>query len=121
MHDAAVDFDFGRGYHAGARTIFYTGTPAIQSYSSHGSEIGSILTSSRLPPFFRLDLRFEKRWELGKRRWISFVVEVLNATFTKETVAIDCTSPGFPGETSSCQNQTIGPVTIPSIGVEGGF
>ncbi|HEY4118473.1 MAG TPA: TonB-dependent receptor plug domain-containing protein, partial [Byssovorax sp.] len=106
--DAAVAFDFGRGYHAGARAIFYTGNPAVQNYTTAGYSVGSVYTGSRLPPFFRLDLRFEKRWELGKRRWLSFVVEVLNATFTKETVGVDCAAPSFSSATS-CENQVIGP------------
>jgi hypothetical protein len=50
-------------------------------------------------------LRLEKRWNIKKTGWISFVAEMLNATFHKETF----------GDTE------IGPVTIPSIGVEGGF
>jgi hypothetical protein len=59
----------------------------------------------RDPAFYRLDLRVEKRWTLGRAAWISFVVEVMNATLHKEQ---------FAGE-------EIGPITIPSIGVEAAF
>ena len=50
-------------------------------------------------------MRVEKRRTFGERYWLAFVIEMLNATFHKETV----------------QGVEIGPVTIPSIGVEGGF
>jgi hypothetical protein len=47
----------------------------------------------------------EKRWNLSKTVWLSFVAEMLNVTLHKETV----------------KSQEIGPVSIPSLGVEGGF
>jgi hypothetical protein len=57
-----------------------------------------------------VDLRLEKRWPLAKSAWISFVTEVMNATLSKETFA-----------SGTGADTTIGPVTIPSVGVEGGF
>jgi hypothetical protein len=58
-----------------------------------------------------VDLRFEKRWAVGPTgAWLSFVVEVLNATLSRETF-----SSGVGSE------QTIGPITIPSVGLEGGL
>ena len=59
----------------------------------------------RDPAFYRLDLRVEKRWTLQKARWISFVAETLNTTLHKEIVS----------------NVELGPIAIPSVGVEGGF
>lgn len=53
----------------------------------------------------RLDLRLEKRWDLSKSAWLSFVAEMMNAALHTE-VAL---------------GQTIGPVSIPSVGVEGGL
>jgi hypothetical protein len=38
----------------------------------------------------------------------------MNATLSKEAVTTTCTLSG-------CEAEMIGPVTIPSIGVEGGF
>ena len=67
------------------------------------------------PPFFRVDLRLEKRWQLGQKTWISFVAEWMNATLSKEAVGTMCTL------NDGCQTQTVGPVSIPSLGVEGGF
>ena len=85
--------------------MFYTGLPKAPDPTD---------PDDRLPAFFRVDLRLEKRWQLQKSWWISAVAEWMNATLSKEAVATTCTLRG-------CQAQLIGPVTIPSIGVEGGF
>lgn len=103
--NTAIAFDLGRMWRAGTRVTFYTGLPKLPDPSDD---------STRLPSFFRIDLRLEKRWQLGKTWWLSAVAEWMNATLSKETVATTCTLQG-------CTYQTIGPVTIPSIGVEGGF
>ncbi len=103
--NAAVGYDLGRGWRAGTRVVFYTGLPASTLAGA---------PPSRLPAFFRLDLRLEKRWRLGERAWISGVAEWMNATLSKEAISTRCTLQG-------CEAQTVGPVTIPSLGVEGGF
>ncbi|MCK6536512.1 MAG: TonB-dependent receptor [Polyangiaceae bacterium] len=90
--NAALTYDLGRSWRAGTRGLFYTGTPI------RGED-------ERNPPFYRLDLRAEKRWSWGKTTWLSFVAEVMNATLSKETIG----------------DREIGPVTIPSLGLEGGF
>lgn len=104
--NAALAYNLGRNWRAGTRVIFYTGIPKTPDPTDS--------TTTRLPPFFRLDLRLEKRWQLGESTWISVVAEWMNATLSKESVATTCTLQG-------CQTQEIGPVTIPSLGLEGGF
>jgi hypothetical protein len=104
--NAAVAFNLGRNWRAGTRATFYTGLPKAPDPTDP--------SSTRLPPFFKLDLRLEKRWQLGKKTWVSFVAEWMNATLSKEEVGTSCTLQG-------CQSMTIGPVTIPSLGIEGGF
>jgi TonB family protein len=99
--NAAVGYDLGRGFRPGARVVFYTGTP---TQTASGDASGSSSTA-RDKPFYRLDVRMEKRWKLGGSAWISLVLEVMNATLRKEN---------FSGE-------EVGPITIPSIGAEGGF
>lgn len=110
--NTALAFDLGRNWRAGTRLTFYTGLPKEPVPSD---------PSTRLPAFFRIDLRLEKRWNLkwtppggAGGSWISFVAEWMNATLSKEAVSTTCTLAG-------CQAQEIGPVTIPSIGAEGGF
>ncbi|MBS2012262.1 MAG: energy transducer TonB [Deltaproteobacteria bacterium] len=104
--NGALAFDLGRNWRAGTRVTFYTGLPKAPDPVDP--------TSTRLDPFFRLDLRLEKRWQLGKTTWLSFVAEWMNATLSKEQVATTCTLRG-------CEAQLVGPVTIPSLGLEGGF
>lgn len=102
--NTALAFDLGRNWRAGTRFTFYTGLPKAPDPTND---------DTRLSPFFRVDLRLEKRWSF-KTWWISFVAEWMNATLTKEQVSTTCTLAG-------CTAQEIGPVTIPSIGAEGGF
>jgi hypothetical protein len=104
--NAAAAYNLGRNWRAGTRVVFYTGVPKAPNPTD---------ASTRLPPFFRIDLRLEKRWQLGERTWISAVAEWMNATLSKEAVGTMCSL------NEGCQTQTVGPVSIPSLGVEGGF
>ena len=104
--NGALAYNLGRNWRAGTRVTFYTGLPKAADPTDPGA--------TRLPPFFRLDLRVEKRWQLGPRAYFSFVAEWMNATLSKEAVATTCTLRG-------CETQTVGPITIPSLGIEGGF
>lgn len=107
--NAALQFDFTRGFSAGIRGMLYTGTPAWPP--------GQILAyDRRLPPFFRLDWRFEKRFTIGKNGFVSLIAEVQNTLLSQEVLGLSC-APGAP----ACEEQKIGPVTIPSLGVEGGI
>jgi hypothetical protein len=101
---AALAYDLGRRWRAGGRFVLYTGVPTVPN------------TKGLIPPareehpprdplFYRVDVRLEKRWMLAETAWIAFVAEVMNATLNTETVL----------------GEEIGPVTIPSLGVEGGF
>jgi hypothetical protein len=105
--NAAIAFDLGRKWRVGTRVTFYTGLPKAAGDPTDPS-------ATRLAPFFRTDLRLEKRWQLGRTTWLSFVAEWMNATLSTEEVATTCTLAG-------CEAQKIGPVTIPSLGLEGGF
>jgi hypothetical protein len=107
--NAALSYDLGRGWRAGGRFSFYSGTPVQPEHDPQGDEDPSHAreaSDEREPSFYRLDLRVEKRWGLRGTGWISFVAELMNATFNKET---------WPG------GEEIGPVSIPSLGVEAGF
>ena len=105
--NVAVAFDMGRLWRAGTRFTIYTGTPVVPPGGNGLIPPPRSQSPDRDPLFYRLDLRLEKRWNLNqaKTTWLSFVAEVLNATLHTEVL----------------QGQTIGPVTIPSIGVEGAF
>ncbi len=106
----ALAYDLGAHWRAGTRFVFYTGFPAQEDTP------GVLRTEHplRIPSFYRIDARIEKRWRLGKDGYWAFVVEMLNATLNKETVNVNCSG-------GTCQTDEIGPVSIPSIGVEASF
>jgi hypothetical protein len=107
--NAALAYDLGRSWRAGTRLVFYTGTPKFSA--ANGLIVGTRPRHpDRGPWFYRVDLRSEKRWSMGEKSWLSLVFEVLNTTLRKETFA-----------SSTGTDTELGPVTIPSIGLEGGF
>jgi hypothetical protein len=100
--------------------VFYTGRP----YSPTVQNVAvPPFNSERLPPFFRLDVRLEKRWRAFGDGYVAFVLEGMNVTLSKEAISQQCQSDGTlsPLRYDTCQPQYIGPVTVPSIGVEAGF
>lgn len=92
--------DLGRNRRVSSRLLGYGGWPSDEP------------PGSRLPPFYRMDLRIEKRWVWSEHRFISFVIEGLNVTATKEVLARSC-------DDGRCRNEEFGPLVAPSIGVEG--
>jgi TonB family protein len=104
----ALTYDFGRGIRAGFRTMLYSGVPALLLEGSP-----KFTADRRGSPYFRMDARIEKRWQLGQNSWWAINGEILNATSTKEVVRIDCGT--------VCVERFAGPVILPSIGIEAGF
>lgn len=101
---SAVAYDLGRGWRAGTRFSLYSGPPRLDAEGA----VGAFFRPSdppRDPAFYRLDFRVEKKWRVTDTAWLSFVIEMLNATLNTENIS----------------GQEVGPVTIPSIGLEGGF
>ena len=115
-----LSYDLGRRWRAGARLLFYTGTPYSQL---DGSLPVPPYHAYRTPAFYRIDFRLEKRWQLGQTGSIAFVLEGQNVTLRKESgLGLDCEGHGTPqSETTTCEPSTIGPITIPSVGVEAFF
>jgi hypothetical protein len=102
--NAALSFDLGRNWRAGTRLTVYSGIP-VQPASTGLVPPPRDASPQRDPVFYRLDLRLEKRWKFHSGTWLSFVMEMMNATLHKEILV----------------GKEIGPVSIPSIGVEIGF
>jgi len=100
---SALSFDMGRGWRSGARFSIYSGPPILDS--SAASALFRPSDPERDPVFFRLDFRVEKKWRFLETTWISLVLEMVNATLNTETI----------------NGNEIGPVSIPSFGLEGGF
>jgi len=113
---AVASYDFGRGWKAGTRLFAYSGRPYTPSY--HGGP-SLPYDTARLPAFWRIDARLEKTWLLrGGRDRITVVLEGINVTLNQEAIDAHCDVSQVGS--SSCID-TLGPITIPSIGVEGAF
>jgi TonB family protein len=121
---AALSVDLGRGWRTGARFVGYSGIPMRPAQPAFPGQVVGV-PPERTPAFVRVDLRVEKRWQLGKHGWISAVLEALNATLSREVTGYSCGTalalPGAAPVTASCLERVVGPVSVPSLGVEGGF
>lgn len=100
----ALAYDLGHRWRAGARLVLYTGVP--KSVAGGGAVAPPPAEHpERDPAFYRIDVRLEKRWQISQKAWVSLVLEMLNATLHKESFG----------------DREIGPVSLPSIGLEAGF
>jgi hypothetical protein len=118
---AVASFDLGKSWRIGGRLFAYSGRP----YTAIAIDSPVMpYDSQRLPGFFRIDARLEKAWLLGGKDRIAVVLEGVNVTLNKEVVSATCglavTSPRAP-IANTCTLDAIGPITIPSIGVEATF
>jgi hypothetical protein len=98
--------DLGANWRVSARFLTYRGWP------DEGADPNAKVPKGRLSPFVRLDARVEKRWRFRKEGYISLVLEVLNATAAEEVIRRECND-------LACFDTTVGPITVPSLGVEG--
>jgi hypothetical protein len=104
----AAAYRLGDSWRLGGRFVLYSGIPAEVAYprAAHAPPRG--------PWFLRLDWRLEKRWPLGETGFWALVAEVQNTTFAQETLDVSCYAYG-------CDSESIGPVTVPSLGIEASF
>ncbi len=101
-------YRLGESWRFGGRLVFYSGRPAEVAYPR------AARNPPRGPAFFRLDWRVEKRWRLGEEGFWALVAEVQNVTLQRETTDVSCYAYG-------CAYESIGPVTVPSLGLEASF
>ncbi len=106
-------YDLGQGYGAGLRATYYTGRPDIAPVPNARP---SLSNEHRLPDYYRFDARLDKRWSLGGREWLTVVAEFFDATLTKEAVDYKC---NFLSRL--CTAEYVGPIALPSVGLEGGW
>jgi hypothetical protein len=119
--NAVLAYDLGRRWRVGGRFVFLSGTP-------HSNLSGNVpvppYNAYRDPAFYRIDVRLEKRWPLGKDGYVAFVAEGLNVTLNKEVTPFGLSCQGTQGPqggTNQCTHSSIGPITIPSVGVAASF
>lgn len=103
--------DLGRNWRASSRVLAYGGWPA--ETAAGGVASVAPVDRRRLPAFYRVDARIEKRWIFTGSRSLGLVFEGLNVTGSKEVIGRRCTAGG------SCRDETFGPVVIPNIALEG--
>ncbi|MBN1610645.1 MAG: TonB family protein [Polyangiaceae bacterium] len=113
--NGAVAYDLGRRWRAGTRLVLYSGAPkrvSTAATTNPQAPIGATTTAvsmaadpPRDPFFYRIDLRAEKVLYAEESVHLSFVAEWLNVTMHREVY----------------NGTAIGPVTVPSLGLEGGF
>ncbi len=121
----AAAYDLGKRWRAGARFYYYSGRPYSPT-NADGIPVAPY-DSLRFPAFWRIDVRLEKSWRIGKNGQIAFVFEGLNITLNKEAVNLDCPSNSGTGvlggatPAQQCPYEEIGPISIPSVGLEGSF
>ena len=122
--NAALSFDLGKGWRLGSRLVYYSGGPASPATPAFPGQLVGV-PPSRTPDFVRVDGRVEKRWRIGKTGYLAVVLEALNATLSTETTGYQCGTqlavPGVQRDPPRCVGRIFGPVTVPSLGVEGGF
>jgi hypothetical protein len=104
----------GRAYYASGR--HYTLACPTPDCGPVGTPTGELfIREGRVKGFFRLDVRFEKRWRWTSGSWVAATFEWFNALLADETqTRVWDPQVGIRTETRS-------PLTLPSLGIEAGY
>jgi hypothetical protein len=121
---AVLGYDLGKGFRLGGRGYYASGRPYVVACPTPDCGPGDPAPSQpkpyvqrgRVPGFFRLDVRFEKRWSFDSGTWLAITAEWFNALLAEEINGKhwDPVRGGIVTETRS-------PLTLPSIGIEAGY
>lgn len=106
--NAGSSYELGAHFLASGQAVLYSGVPGSRNFGQR-----RLFDSPRAPPFFRIDLRLEKRFLLDSGRYWSVVAELMNATLSREVLRRPCEA--------SCKNDYVGPIFLPSLGASGRF
>jgi hypothetical protein len=104
----ALSYDLGRRWLVSARTIAYSGVPGSRTFGER-----RLFDQPRARPFFRVDARLEKRFQISQSSWWAVVAELMNASFSSEVLRRPCEP--------DCSDDVVGPLVLPSLGVTGQF
>jgi hypothetical protein len=104
----ALSYDLGKSWLASGRALFYSGVPGSRRLGNR-----RIFDRERAHPFFRLDLKLEKRLAFGDGAYLAIAAEAINATLSQEVLRRPCEP--------DCRDVTVGPIVLPSLGVNGRF
>jgi hypothetical protein len=113
---ASLGYDFGAGIRWGWRAYYASGQRWTFGCDPNGATpvVGGCLRG-RLPAFFRVDTRLEKRWTFASGAWIGVNFEWFNVAVAKEAYDIEV------GPTGALRPRYQPALTIPSLGLEAGF
>lgn len=106
--NVGASYDLGRRWLASARTVFYSGVPGNRTLGER-----RVFDRDRARPFFRVDLRLEKRFVLSPTAFWAVVLEVMNASLSREVLRRPCDP--------QCRDELVGPLVLPSLGITGQF
>jgi TonB family protein len=128
---AVLGYDLGRGYRVGGRAYYASGRhytiacptadcaaadPTLPAVPIRPSHPGGYVYEGRVNGFFRLDVRFEKRWRFTSGSFIAATFEWFNALVASETM-----DKYWDAAQGGIRTQTRSPLTLPSIGIEAGY
>jgi hypothetical protein len=111
---AVTSIDFGAGVRGGVRGLVYTGAPFATTSTPEGLFLQPF--AQRPQPFWRIDARVEKRWELGTTTSLAVALQWLNATLNREPEMI-CVA-NFSGSPPQCLESLRPLLSAPSVTAE---
>lgn len=106
VFDLALAYSLGEGWEITTRGQYYSGFPA------RGDTVEVVLSAPRTTPYYQIDWELTKRWVYPSGRWWGITMGVLNTTLNSEANDKFCTE-------WFCEEELIGPATIPTFGIEG--
>jgi TonB family protein len=123
-----LGYDLGRGFRVGGRAYYASGrhyrvacpTPdcaaLMPGAPPPSAGDAAYVFEGRVPGFFRLDVRFEKRWRFASGSFVAATFEWFNALLASETM-----DRYWDVARGGLRTQTRSPLTLPSIGIEAGY
>ncbi len=118
---AIIGYDLGKGFRIGTRSYFASGRyyavacPTPDCGPGDPNAPRPFQRSGRVPSFFRLDVRFEKRWRFKSGAWVAGTFEWYNALLAEETLG------RYWDPAAGLVDDTRSPITLPSVGIEAGY
>jgi TonB family protein len=115
-----LGYDLGGGWRVGGRFFFESGrsyTVLCPTPNCAPAQAGPPIYSvtDKIPPFFRLDARIERRWTFPGGQWLGATFECFNALDKAEPIG------GNYSPESGLTIRMQSPIILPSFGLEGGL
>lgn len=106
--DGAIAYDFGSGWSATARGMYYAG------FFPQVVDVKDIEAAPRSDAYYQIDWQVAKRWEINELgAYWAVTVGMLNTTLNSDVSDYRC------DQALNCEQELVGPATIPTVGIEG--